>query len=60
MSWMVCDLLLTVMFTNTPVEKGIDIMYEALIKAGMDFNVADELEKLILTCVRRNFCQFDQ
>ena len=42
------------MFTNIPVHKTVDIMYEILVKSGQTLDAADELEKLILHCVKDN------
>ena len=47
------------MFTNIPVHKTVDIMYEVLVKSGQSLDAADEFEKLILHCVKDNICHFD-
>ena len=48
------------MFTSIPIGKAIDVMSELLIKSGVALDTTDEFEQLILTCVERNICKFDE
>ena len=47
------------MFTCLPIEKSIDILYEILVKSGVDWSIADEFEHLAHTCLDSNVCQFN-
>ena len=47
------------MFTNIPIEKSVDIMYEIIVKAGVDLDTVDEFGSLAHICLDKNNCQFD-
>jgi len=44
------------LFSNIPVMKTIDIIYETLIKSGQSYQYTEEFTGLVSSCVKQNIC----